>query len=183
MSNAIASPASVFASMFIVPAIPEEITGKNDVALKGAALLDILTGEGNSPELKGRALLAAIAESAFDAGGKAFQRLSGEGAKGNKRRILTALYACPSLPACKGGKNPRPLLKAEVEAFLDAFAAALGEKKEVVARAPSLPDLAKFIERFGARDAHAFAVALLAATDGVLKESATPLIMPEKLAA
>jgi hypothetical protein len=178
---------TLFASLFAMPAIPAEITGKNDVAIKGGNVMSILFGDGNTPQVRGAALLAAIAESAFDAGGKAFQRLAAEGAKGNKRKIITALQSA-SLPACKGGKNPRHLTADEVQAFLNAFAANLGEKKEAAKRAAKLPDVSKFLETYGKVDAMTFAAAIMSACGGVLSkvEPLAPVMLEqeaEKLAA
>lgn len=153
-----------FDQTFILPSIPAEIHGKNDVSIKGGNVLSILFGQGNTPEMRGAALLAAIAESAFDAGGKAFDKLD---AKGSKKALTLALQA-GALPACKGGKTPRPLLASDVEAFIEAMRQAMGEAVEPVKNAPKLPDVTTFAQKYGTEQAHAFAVALLAATGGII---------------
>jgi len=153
-----------FDHLFTLPAIPAQISGKNDVAIRGGQTLSILFGQGNTPEMRGAALLAAIAESAFDAGGKAFQRLEAKGAK----KALTLALQAGTLPACKGGKTPAPLMAADVESFIAAMRISMGEVKAKAVPTVKLPDLHAFIEKHGKEQAHAFAVALLGATSGTL---------------
>lgn len=179
---------SVFASMFTIPAIPESISGKNDVAIKGQSnLLAIATGEGSTPEMRGKALLALVAECAFDGGGVTLARLSIDGMKGNKRLIVRALNEAGALPACKGGKTPRPLIQEEVNAWLEKFADAMGERAERATSAPKLPALEKFLEKYGkGADVREFALAIVAACGGVIQtnvEPSAPVKMPMKKAA
>lgn len=159
-----------FDKLFALPAIPDTISGKTDVAIKGqGSLLALVTGEGNTPELRGRALLALVAESAFDGGGVTLARLSADGLKGHKRGIVAALAQAGQLPACKGGKAPRPLTAGEVQEWVSRFADALGEVKE---RAPAQArpmDPAKLLARLGPVAARELAMKLLALTGGVVQ--------------
>lgn len=174
--------------MFTMPAIPESINGKNDVAIKGQSnLLALATGDGATPEMRGKALLALVAECAFDGGGVTLARLSIDGLKGNKRVVVRALNEAGALPACKGGKTPRPLLAAEVEAWLEKFAMAMGERAERETSAPKLPAIEKFLEKYGkGADVRDFALALVAACGGVVQtnvEPSNPVKLPMKKAA
>ena len=181
---------SIFSAMFIIPAIPESISGKNDVAIKGQSnLLALAAGEGSAPEMRGKALLALIAECAFDGGGVTLARMSIDGLKGNKRLVVKALIEAGALPACKGGKTPRPLLQEEVNAWLEKFALAMGERAEREATAPKLPAVEKFLEKYGkGADVRDFALAIVAACGGSTlvqtnAEPPAPVKMPVEKAA
>lgn len=164
---------NLFDSLFDFSAvsIPATIHGQSDVALKGADYQAGLEGDGATPQMRARFLLAAIAANAFGNGGTAFMSLAE--AKGNKGRIRAAQKAAGNLPACHGanakkGIEARPLLADDVQSWLDRFAQALGTKAAPKAPTYKLPTLDKFIEKFGKQAAHDFAVALLAATGGVI---------------
>lgn len=159
-----------FDRLFALPAIPDTISGKTDVAIKGqGSLLALVTGEGNTPELRGKALLALVAESAFDGGGVTLARLNADGLKGHKRAIVAALAQAGQLPACKGGKTPRPLTAGEVQEWVSRFADALGEAKERAPAQAKPMDPAKLVARLGATAARELALKLLALTGGVVQ--------------
>lgn len=161
-----------FDKLFTLPSIPDHISGKTDVAIKGqGSLLALVTGEGNTPELRGKALLALVAESAFDGGGVTLARLNADGLKGHKRAIVAALAQAGQLPACKGGKAPRPLLAAEVQEWVSRFADALGEAKERAPVQARPMDPAKLVAKLGATAARELALKLLALTGGVVQAS------------
>lgn len=159
-----------FDKLFTLPSIPDHISGKTDVAIKGqGSLLALVTGEGNTPELRGKALLALVAESAFDGGGVTLARLTSDGLKGHKKAIVAALAQAGQLPACKGGKAPRPLMAGEVQEWVSRFADALGDVKERAPVQARPMDPEKLVAKLGPAQARELALKLLALTGGVVQ--------------
>lgn len=159
---------SLFSTLFVLPALADIYNGVSDANYSGADYASVALGDGKRPDVQGKALVRLVVGAAFNGG--RFEGLPAKSA-GHKAAIIKALGAAGTLPACKGGKNARALTVDELRAFLGAFAVALGEKAERATPAPKLPDIAAFIEKHGKDSAHAFAVALLGATGGLIDQT------------